>query len=198
MARQRKSELDSLAEEQLRRHRLPEGLFTPEDSIAHAFTVVVNRVSLMLENMYRDRYGLTVVGWRLLAIIHNHSPLSAKGLAEYSAMDQVSISRALDQLVSKRLVSRRIDPADRRRVVLRPTKTGQSVYNDIVPLSYAADRALLSSLSESEARAAREMMRKLVERSAEIMSEDQDWISVLARFGYGATGERRLPGEAAE
>lgn len=184
MARQKKSELDGIAEEELRRHQLPDGLFTPEDSIAHSFTVVVNRVSQMLEKMYRDRYGLTVVGWRLLAIIHNHSPLSAKGLAEFSAMDQVSISRALEQLVGKKLVSRRTDPADRRRVVLRLTKKGEAVYNDIVPLSYAADRALLSALPESEARLIRQMVKKLVDRSAETMSEDEDWLTILSRFGY--------------
>lgn len=194
MARQRKSELDGLADEELRRHQLPEGVFTPEDSIAHSFTVVVNRVSQMLEKMYSDRYGLTVVGWRLLAIIYNHSPLSAKGLAEFSAMDQVSISRALEQLVGKKLVSRRTDPADRRRVVLRLTKKGEAVYNDIVPLSYAADRALISALPEADAVALRDMVGKLVRRSAETMSEDQDWLSVLSRFGFGAPDGRSTSG----
>lgn len=185
MAKGKKTAVDDVAEGELRRHRLPDGFFTPEDSVAHYFTIVVNRVSQVLEKMYSDRYGLTVVGWRLLAIIHNHSPLSAKGLAEYSAMDQVSISRALEQLVSKKLVSRRTDPADRRRISLRLTKKGDAVYNDIVPLSYATDRALLSALPEDEARILREVVRKLVARTNEFMSEEQDWVSVLSRFGYG-------------
>lgn len=186
MPRQKSSGLDEQAEEEIRRHQLPDGLFTPEDSIAHSFTVVVNRVSQLLEKMYSDRYGLSVVGWRLLAIIRNHSPLSAKGLAEYSAMDQVSISRALDQLVGKKLVSRRTDASDRRRVVLKLTKKGEAVYNDIVPLSYATDRALLSALPEEESRMIRRMVGKLVERSAETMSEEHDWVSVLASYGYRA------------
>ena len=64
---------------------------------------------------------------------------------------------------------------------------GEAVYNDIVPLSYAADRALLSALPESEARLIRQMVKKLVDRSAETMSEDEDWLSILSRFGYHAS-----------
>lgn len=173
---------------ELRRHHLPENFFTPEDSIAHFFTVISNRVSHLLAKMYRDRYQLTVVGWRLLAIIRNHAPLSAKSLADFSAMDQVSITRALDQLVGKKLVSRRTDRSDRRRVVLRLTKQGEAVYNDIVPLSYAADKAILSVLSEDERHLIREMVHKVAVRTAETMSDEAEWFSILSRFGYRASG----------
>ena len=38
---------------------------------------------------------LVVAGWHIMAILGTHSPLSAKALAEMTAMDQVSTSRAL-------------------------------------------------------------------------------------------------------
>jgi DNA-binding MarR family transcriptional regulator len=102
----------------------PQGFMLPEHSLAHAFSILANRVSATLEKMYSQRFGLSVVGWRVLAILGTTSPLSAKALAELTAMDQVSISRAVEQLVNIKLVSRRVDASDRRRVVLRLSKKG--------------------------------------------------------------------------
>lgn len=179
---------DAVVDEELRRHHLPEGFFAPEDSISYALALVANRVSRILESMYGSRYGLTVVGWRVLAILQNRAPLSAKELAELTAMGQVAISRALDQLVRKKLVSRRTDAADRRRVVLSLTNKGETVYNEILPLSYAADRALLSALSDREACVLRALMRRLLDGSAETISPEQDWRSILSEFGYNLYG----------
>ncbi|OAN76003.1 hypothetical protein A8B82_15955 [Sulfitobacter sp. EhC04] len=198
MVKWKSSETEDHVGEELRRHHLPENFFTPEDSIAHVFTVISNRVSHVLEKMYRERFQLTVVGWRLLAIIRNHAPLSAKSLAEISAMDQVSITRALDQLVGKKFVSRRTDRRDRRRVVLRLTKRGEAVYNDIVPLSYAADKAIMSDLSDDERHLIREMVQKVAARTAETMSDEVDWLAILSQFGYQASGTKSECSEAIE
>ncbi|MBS3652056.1 MarR family transcriptional regulator [Pseudaminobacter sp. 19-2017] len=183
MAKAQKMEDPAVAEE-ISRYRLPDGLFAPETSLPHAFTVVANRVSLTLQKMYSERFGLSVVGWRLMAILGTHSPLSAKALAELTAMDQVSTSRALDQLVAKRLVSRRVDPSDRRRVVLRLSKKGEVVYSEVVPVLFAAENALMSGLSAEDSRMIRSIMRKLIDRSAEVLPDDGDWQTVLRDYGY--------------
>jgi DNA-binding MarR family transcriptional regulator len=165
-------------------HRLPEGLFAPENSLPYSFNVVANRVSATLEKMYSERFGLSVVGWRLIAILGSHSPLSAKALSELTAMDPVSTSRALDQLVGNRLVSRRTDPSDRRRVMLRLSKKGEAVYLEIVPVLYAAEAALVTSLSVEETQALRRIMSKLVERSADVLNDSGDWQNILDQYGY--------------
>src|SRR3546814_3457578 len=100
----------------------PPAFFAPEHSLPHAFSVVANRISQMLERMYGEMFGISVVDWRIIAILGTHSPLSAKALAELTAMDQVSVSRAIDQLTNKKLVLRRVDTADRRRVALSLSK----------------------------------------------------------------------------
>lgn len=98
--------------------------FLPEESLPYAFAVVANRISSTRQKMYSGRFGISVVGWRITAILGSHSLLSAKALAERVALDQVTVARAVDQLVGCRYVSRRVDPEDRRRVVLRLTKKG--------------------------------------------------------------------------
>jgi DNA-binding MarR family transcriptional regulator len=165
---------------------LPEGFFLPEHSLPHAFSILANRVSHTLEKMYSQLFGLSVVGWRVVAILGTHSPLSAKALAELTAMDQVSISRAVEQLANIKLVSRRVDTSDRRRVVLRLSKKGEEVYSQIVPVLYASENALVSGLSAEDAQALRRIMDILVPRSAKLLGDDCDWRSLLERFGYAA------------
>jgi DNA-binding MarR family transcriptional regulator len=172
--------------EEKRSHALPEGFFLPEHSLPHAFSILANRVSATLEKMYSQRFGLSVVGWRVVAILGTQSPLSAKALAELTAMDQVSISRAVEQLANIKLVSRRVDTSDRRRVVLRLSKKGEEVYNQIVPVLYASENALVSGLSDDDAKALRRIMDVLVARSARLLNDDCDWRTLLVAFGYGA------------
>ena len=170
---------------------LPEGFFVPEESLPHAFAVVGNRVSAMLEKMYSEQYGLTVVGWRIIAILGSHAPLSAKALAELTAMDAVNISRATEQLTSLKFVSRRTDPIDRRRVVLRLSKKGEEVFRTVLPLFHAAENALLSNLSQEDVLSLRRIMQSLVDRSASVLGEDVGWQSLLEQFGYETARGKR-------
>ncbi len=175
--------------DELQARALPPGFYLPEHSLPHAFNVVANRVSLTLEKMYSEMFGLSVVGWRVLAILGTHSPLSAKALAELTAMDQVSISRAVEQLANKKLVSRRVDMADRRRVVLRLSKKGEEVYNQIVPVMYASENALVSGLCSEDVVSLRRIMKILVERSAKVLGDERDWQSLLEAYGYGPNSQ---------
>jgi DNA-binding MarR family transcriptional regulator len=185
---------DDKADEQ-RSRQLPSGHFLPEHSLPHAFSVVTSRISRMLEKMYSQQFGLSVVGWRIVAILGTHFPLSAKALGELTAMDQVSISRAVEQLAGKKLVSRRVDMADRRRVVLRLSKKGEEVYSQIVPVLYAGEKALVSGFSKSDEAALRRIMKIMLERSARLLGEDCDWQVLLKQYGYGSVSKNGSDGE---
>jgi len=168
--------------------REPDQLFATGSSLPHAFTVMGNRTSRLLESMYSQEFGLTVVGWRIMGILGSRAPLSAKALAELTAMDAVSISRAIDQLRQKKYVSRRTDSADRRRSVLKLSKKGEEVYQAIVPLFQASEKAMLSVLSPEDVKHLRRIMAMLVERTGTIMGEDIEWRDILDRFGNDDKG----------
>lgn len=157
--------------------------FRPEQALPHAFAVVASRISSTLEKMYGQHFGLTVLGWRVIAILSGHSPLSAKALAELLATDQVSISRTVEQLVSKRLMTRRVDAADRRRVILRLTKKGEEIYNKIVPVLIASENALIADLCPEDVAALRRIMSILVDRSAEVLGDESNWENLLVTYG---------------
>ncbi|HEY0233369.1 MAG TPA: MarR family winged helix-turn-helix transcriptional regulator, partial [Dokdonella sp.] len=112
-----------------------EGIQELDHWLPYQCSIITNRVSSMLKRMYADELGIGVTEWRLLANLAAHAPLSAKELAGHTAMDQVAITRAIAILVKKKLVTRREDAVDRRKVVLRLSKSGATAYESVSPLA---------------------------------------------------------------
>ncbi len=138
-------------------------------------SVIANRVSACLEGMYGKRYGLSVTGWRIMANLAQHAPLSARGLAERTAMNHVQITRAVDQLVAEGLVTRREDGRDRRRVVLRLSRKGLAAYRQIAPLAKAIEAALLDALDDDERCCLLAASRKVLVRAEVLLADGTDW-----------------------
>ena len=176
-----------------RRHSSVDHGFLPENWLPYAFSVVTNRVSSMLERMYGERYQLSVTGWRLIAVLASHAPLSSKALAELTAMDQVAVSRAVDQLVFQKYVSRRADPTDGRRVVIRLTRKGAEIYRTIMPLARGIEAALIAGLPDQRVRMLRRAMDFLLQRSREALSDERDWRALLPKTRIRTSKPPRLP-----
>jgi len=72
-----------------------------------------------------QQFGITVDQWTVLKNLNQHSDLSQKELADYCGKDQPTLTRMVDLLVSKKLVERRANPADRRSFVVHLTDAGK-------------------------------------------------------------------------
>ena len=137
--------------------------------------MIANRVSACLESMYGECFGLSVVGWRVMAHLGHRAPLSAKGLAERAAMNHVQVTRAVDQLVLAGLVIRKPDVADRRRIVLRLSRKGRRAYQQIVPLAKSIENALLEPLTEAERRLLTSLSARVLAQTEDVLAQGCDW-----------------------
>lgn len=138
-------------------------------------SVIANRVSACLETMYGERFGLSVPGWRIMANLGRYAPLSAKEVTERTAMNHVQVTRAVDQMEAVGLVSRKADPADRRRVELRLTRRGIAAYREIVPLARAIEAALLDGLTAAERDMLDRLSARVQARAEEVLPDGVDW-----------------------
>jgi DNA-binding MarR family transcriptional regulator len=68
---------------------------------------------------------LSVPQFRVLVYLHRYAGASLSDIAEYMGLTRPSMSKMIDGLVARQLVSRRMDPGDRRRVSLAPTALGR-------------------------------------------------------------------------
>ena len=94
--------------------------------------------------------GLSSVEFGLVASMGRRPPMSVVGLAEAVGMDKGQISRALAGLVSRKLVSKAVNPRDNREVLVGLTRTGLIAHDAIVAGALERNRRLLEQLDKDE------------------------------------------------
>jgi DNA-binding MarR family transcriptional regulator len=142
-----------------------------ETSLLYHCAVVSNRVGDRLHRLCRERYGMAPPAWRVLAHLGELQPITAKEIGTRAAMDSVGLTRALNHLDALGFLERRIDPKDRRRIILTLTRAGLNAYNSLAPITVAAEEELLQGLTAGERKVLRSLMQRLWEQSGRQHSE---------------------------
>lgn len=124
---------------------------TPAACAQGILEVVPQIMRAIRTEMRRHRTAdLSVPQFRTLGYIDRNTNASLSDVAEHIGLTLPSMSKLIEGLVARQLVSRRTDPADRRRVVLTLTRPGRAALD----ASRAATRAYLAealaSLSTGE------------------------------------------------
>src|SRR5215471_2131093 len=146
-----------------RRARLDLDHFMP-----YRLSVLSNRVSSAIANEYSERFGLTIPEWRVMAVLGGTPGLSAREVAERTAMDKVQVSRAVARLLRTKRIQRGADRGDGRVTRLSLSSRGRTVYDDIVPLALRLEEQFLSALSQLERKRLDRLMAKLAARATKI------------------------------
>ncbi|CAM5569687.1 hypothetical protein SCYAM73S_03356 [Streptomyces cyaneofuscatus] len=68
-----------------------------------------------------DAYDCSVDAWRVLDPLSGDEGRGMTALAEDAALPAPTLTKLIDQLVDQNVVFRRVDPADRRRVLVQLT-----------------------------------------------------------------------------
>lgn len=111
----------------------------------------------------RRRPGaLTLPELRALAFVNADPACAPSQLAEYLMLTRPAVTRLLDGLARRRLVTRRPDPADRRRVRLSLTRAGRGHLESVYASARSVVAERLGALSEAERGAVERAMRRLL------------------------------------
>lgn len=121
-----------------------------EHFLPYRLSILSNTVSQAIADDYQSRYDLSMTEWRVMAVLGRYEGLSARQVAERTAMDKVAVSRALARLVAAGRVDRTIHDADKRRSVLSLTATGWAMHDDVAPMARMRERELLAKLDADE------------------------------------------------
>ena len=109
-------------------------------------------VSNHLADIYRERFGLDIPEWRVLATVGSKHGCTAQHIAESTRMHKTRVSRAVVHLEERDLIERASSTADRRAREVRLTKAGRRIYAELVPLVLERERELLACLSKEQLR----------------------------------------------
>ncbi len=122
---------------------------------------LADRISDELERMYAQRYELNVAQWRVLAWLSHCDDLTAKKVCTYTNMDKARVSRAVQALVDRGLVSRTPSARDQRVHDLHLTRDGAELLARLIPEAQDWEAELVATLSAGEYRDLLNAMGKL-------------------------------------
>ncbi len=123
---------------------------------------------------YKRTVGLSSVEYGLVANLGRHPPMSVARLAETVGLDKGQISRALADLVSRKLVAKAVNPKDNREVLVSLTKAGLAAHDAIVAGGRERNRRLLADLSDAEVAMLLGHLDQLTEKAARMLADERD------------------------
>jgi len=133
--------------------------------LPYRLSVAANAVSRLIARAYESEFSLKIPQWRLMAVLADEGPLTQQALCGRTIMDKVTVMRAAQGLLRRRLIKRLPNARDRRSHRLVMTGAGRRLYEQIVPLALNYQAQLLSGIDRGDI-ARLEQMLSTLEQSA--------------------------------
>lgn len=145
-------------------------------------TVMLSSRLMVLANLlkrgamlrYKRLTGLSSVEFGLVASLGRRPPMSVARLAEAVGQDKGLISRALAELVSRKLIAKAANPNDNREVLISLTKAGLAAHDAIVAGAQERNRRLLQQLSREELDALLVQIDRLTATAADMLDSERE------------------------
>lgn len=112
--------------------------------------------------------GLVSPEYAALASLDEEPGLDQRGLAAAIGVDRNTIGIVVERLEQRGLLTRKVDPADRRARVLDLTPEGAALRRRLRPRMLAANARALEALSSEEAATLLSLLHRAVEHHAEL------------------------------
>lgn len=131
-------------------------------------------VSAELSSEYRDRYGLDIPEWRVLATLgFRGEACTAQYIAYCTRTHKSTISRAVAHLLEQQLIERVENADDRRELALQLTRKGRAVYEELIPQLLRKEQDILSCLTAAERKQFADALGK-IERQLDLVQSVKD------------------------
>ncbi|MCC5987596.1 MAG: winged helix-turn-helix transcriptional regulator [Pararhodobacter sp.] len=106
--------------------------------------------------------GLRVPEWRVLACLHDRDGQMVTRLAALALMEQSAMTRVIERMEERSLVTRRSDPRDRRRVRVFLAPDGRALLEALLNLARDQEAQVLACLPPEQRRALKPMLASLL------------------------------------
>jgi DNA-binding MarR family transcriptional regulator len=139
-----------------------------QNYLPYRLSVAANAVSQLIARAYQDRFHLKIPEWRLIAVLADEGSLTPQALCRRTVMDKVTVTRAAQGLLARRLVRRVPNAADRRSHRLVLTSAGRRLHGEIAPLALQYESRLLEKLQPLDVVKLERQLRQLESVAAEL------------------------------
>lgn len=127
------------------------GLDTTPMTVVGQINRIAAALEVAVEQIYADA-GVSATEVQLLVPLRHATDLTAIRLAEQLGMTRAGVSKALNALERRGLLTRTPNPMDRRSSIVELTQSGKDIIDDVFPRELAAHARLLSTLGNRRQR----------------------------------------------
>lgn len=143
-------------------------------SIEHLLDYKIGQLRKLLDRYsspaVSDQFGLSLAEWRMLSHIHAGRSVTAFWLCRRLQADRAEVSRACASLVARGYVASKPNPADARSALLELTRSGQAMFDRIMPVRLQLQKELTDVLSRREIAVLYRVLDKLAKTICEKMT----------------------------
>jgi DNA-binding MarR family transcriptional regulator len=122
---------------------------------------------------YKRLVGLSSVEFGLVASLGRRPPMSVARLADAVGMDKGQISRALADLMSRKLVAKAVNPRDNREVLVSLTRSGLAAHDAIVAGARERNQRLLEQLDSGDVAMLLEHIDRLTQKAEAMLAVEK-------------------------
>lgn len=121
----------------------------------------INERTLRLLSETHERLGISAPEFGIMVVLSEHNDVSSRDINKTTAMDKATITRALDRLIDKGLISRSKSKKDNRLINLKLTAKGKRTFTQIEEDSLAWEREFVKGIKLNELNSLRNVLSKL-------------------------------------
>ena len=145
--------------------------FRYEDFIPAKAQALSSAITQLVSKELETAHGLSVNEWRILAHIAAVEGATAQSVSDASGVDKGWVSRSLNALLERGLVTRSTDKSDRRKRPLELSDEGVATFEKAAGDIRSLQNRLLDAFSAEDHEAFVRLMTRL-QRTAETMREE--------------------------
>jgi len=121
-----------------------------------------NKLSRGASVLYRERYGIGIIEWRILAQLGSSPGSTARAICDRTALDKAAVSRSFGVLYQLGFITFPKDMG-RRDQIARLTPSGRRLHDRIMEVALDREERFLAPLSSAERRTLVKLLNRLYE-----------------------------------
>ena len=121
-----------------------------KEFVTYRLSQLQSKLNTQGTHVLRKHCGLSLVQWRIIAILKLSAPTNSAALVRSVGMDAGLLSRNLKTLIRDGLVCAQTNPDDQRQQIVSLTTKGEQLYRDTFPVVRRRQQLLLENISRRD------------------------------------------------
>lgn len=124
-------------------------------------TFIANKLARSSTALYQKRFGVNVTEWRILSLLVIEPGISASRICLIIGIDKGPVSRTLNVMQARGLITIGADPSDGRTHSISLTPQGLALHDQIIVVALERERRLLACLRKDEQDVLIDLLRRI-------------------------------------